>query len=73
VVRLWLKTNGRTVPLSQISFDRIVLRDGEPVPLGPAEVAMSVDGREQRWQVEVGTSVPGSRTVPIRLLGPIEA
>ena len=67
-VRLWVRFNGRAVPLAQVGPDRIMLRDAEPVPVGAAEVVVSVDGRERRWLVEIGQSAPGSRTVPIRLL-----
>lgn len=72
-MRLWLRLNDRTVPLAQIGPDRIILRDVESVPVGAAELMMSVDGRERRWSVDVGQSDPMSRTVPIRLLDEADA
>ncbi len=71
-MRLWLRFNGRVVPLAQIGPDQIILTAEEPVPAGAAEVLMSVDGWERRWSVEVGPATPGSPTLPIRLLGDSE-
>ncbi len=68
-VRLWLRLNGRIVPLAQVGPDEVELTEAECLPPGPAELVLSVDTRERRWPIEVGHQQSGSLTVPIRLVG----
>ena len=52
-VRLTLLVGNTVVPLAQISRDWVMLRENLDVAPGRAEVVMTVDGRERRWDVSL--------------------
>ncbi len=64
-VRMELHVNGRVLSIGQLGPDFLIL--DHPVDLAPgdAEIAMSIDGRKQRWPVRlpdgIATGKPETR------------
>ncbi|MFH5806742.1 hypothetical protein [Alienimonas sp. DA493] len=54
---LALHCGDRVFPLSEIMPGRVSLQEPAEVPLGPASVVATVDGREHRWNVTVSEGV----------------
>jgi len=52
-VRIDLILNGRTLSVGQLGPDFLVLDHPAEQPAGTADILMSVDGREQRWSVQL--------------------
>ena len=50
-IRLQLLVGDQIFPLAKIGPESIVLREAIELPACEAEISMSVDGREHRWQV----------------------
>jgi hypothetical protein len=66
-----LHVNGHTLPIAQLGPDFLVLANPADHPPADAEIAMSIDDRESRWQVRLvaGLSAERRRT-PISLCQP---
>jgi hypothetical protein len=59
-VRIHLYVNGQILPISHLGGDHFILRT--PIEIGPtnAESAMSIDGKERRWNVRLADGIqPG--------------
>jgi hypothetical protein len=52
-VRIDLRVNGHDLPVAQLGPDFLVLRNPADYPPGDAEIAMSIDGQESRWLVNL--------------------
>ncbi|HEV3082686.1 MAG TPA: hypothetical protein VGY66_23080 [Gemmataceae bacterium] len=52
-VRIELCVNGHSLPVSHLGPDFLVLKDTVEHPPAEAEIAMSIDGQESRWQVHL--------------------
>ena len=62
-VRMQLNVNGCVLPIAQLGPDFIILREPAAHPPSEAEVFMSIDGKESRWNVYLPHGIDGqSRT-----------
>jgi hypothetical protein len=59
-VRMQLCVNGHVLSIGQLGPDFIILDDPIDHPPAGAEVAMSIDGRERRWAVQLPDGVSAS-------------
>lgn len=50
-VEIFLLVDGRKLPVSHIDDKTLILREGEAVPDGPAQVIIRIDGRENIYDV----------------------
>jgi hypothetical protein len=73
-VRIHLHVNGRVFSVAQLGPDFLVLRAPVEQPPCDAEIAMSIDGRENRWVVRLvdGIQVGRRKTAISRCLGSTE-
>jgi hypothetical protein len=55
-VRMRLLVNGKSIPISHIEGETIILRCDEPVPSGHAQIVISVDGRQETKDVIIHTT-----------------
>jgi len=70
-VRLALKIGGRTLPLSQIGPNQIVLREPTLIEPSDAEVHMEVDGRARYWTVRIPHGCKnGNVALDVEICGP---
>jgi hypothetical protein len=61
-----LHVNGRVFSIAQMSPNVLILRDPAEHPPGEAEIAMSIDGDEDRWRVRLVDGIsPGQRETRI--------
>jgi hypothetical protein len=51
VVRMQLTLNGHVFSVSQLGPDFLMLRNPVDHPPAPADMVVSIDGREKRWPV----------------------
>src|ERR1700733_4781656 len=56
-VRMELRVNGHVFSIGQLGPDFLILDDPIDHPPAVAEVAMSIDGRERRWTVQLPDGV----------------
>jgi hypothetical protein len=63
-VRIELRLDGRVLPVAQAGPDRLSFDQAVLLPDGPAELAITVDGRERRWHVTLHPGPAPSRIVP---------
>ena len=63
-VRMELRLNGSVLTISHLGPDYLILAEPVEHPPGPAQIAMSVDGQERRWTVQLpaGLSATARRT-----------
>jgi hypothetical protein len=63
-VHMQLNLNGFVLPIGQLGPDFLILRDPTDHPPAEAEIVMSIDGEERRWNVHLpdGISVDKVRT-----------
>jgi hypothetical protein len=66
-VDLNLRVNGCVFPLTHTARDRVILQQETPLPEGPAEVVVTIDGVETRRAVEIADRHLCRRIVPITL------
>jgi hypothetical protein len=66
-IRLKLLVGEQSYPLAQISPEWVMLREEASLSPGQAEVVMTVDGRERRWDVVLADS-PCRETQKIPIL-----
>ena len=52
-VRIQLYLNGNVLPVAQLGPDFLVLRKPIDHPAADAEIALSIDGHEERWRVRL--------------------
>ena len=52
-IRMRLNVNGFVLPIGQLGPDFIILRDPTEHPPADAEIVMSIDGEESRWNVHL--------------------
>jgi hypothetical protein len=65
-VRMDLHVNGHVFGIGQMGPNFLILRDAAEQPPGEAELAMSVDGDEERWRVRLVDGIcPGRRETRI--------
>jgi len=50
-VRIHLYLNGHVLPVAQLGPDFLVLRQPIDHPAADAEIALSIDGHDDRWRV----------------------
>jgi hypothetical protein len=69
-VRMELYVNGDRLPIAQLGPDFLVVKEPIEHPPTDAEIALSIDGQENRWPVrlEQGLSA-GQRRTPIGRAG----
>jgi hypothetical protein len=48
-----LRINGSVLPIGQLGPDFIILDEPIAHPPSEAEIAVSIDGRERRWKVQL--------------------
>lgn len=65
-VALRLVKDGRTIPLSKIGPNFVVLAEPCELDGGPAIVRMCVDGHSRDWNVTIDDAVPFEDRVRIR-------
>jgi hypothetical protein len=69
-VRIHLCVNGHVLPVAQLGPDFLVLKNTVAHPPTEAEIAMSIDGHEARWQVRlVDGLIAGQRKTRISRCG----
>jgi hypothetical protein len=56
-VRMALHVNGLVLPIAQLGLDFLVLKSPINHPPANAEIAMSIDGHEDRWRVHLADGV----------------
>lgn len=67
-----LSVNGQTVKIGQMGPDFLILDDAPELPPGPAEVTLSIDGRMQRWTVQLPHGVvAGKLKTPVSACRPL--
>ena len=52
-VRMQLSINGHVMSIAQLGPDFIILRDRKEYPPATGEIAVWIDGRERRWNVNL--------------------
>lgn len=60
-VRMQLNVNGFVLAIGQLGPDFIILRDSVDHPPTEAEIVMSIDGEESRWNVELPNGISPER------------
>jgi hypothetical protein len=66
-VQMHLRVNGHMLRIGQLGPDFLILDDPIDQPSGPAEIAMSINGRKRQWQVHLPDGVSaGERLCAIR-------
>ena len=75
-MRIELCLNGHNLPITQLGPNFLVLKDSINHPPAEAEIAMWIDGREDRWRVRLEDGIQAGQrktviTSPCRT--PIEA
>jgi hypothetical protein len=67
-VRMQLYVNGHIFFIAHLGPDFVILDDATDHPPADAEIAMSIDGREERWTVHLPDGVavgkPETRIAP---------
>ncbi len=61
-VRMQLNVNGFVLPIAQLGPDFIILRDRAAHPPAEAEIVLSIDGEESRWNVHLPDGIVADRT-----------
>jgi hypothetical protein len=61
-VRMELRLNGHILPIGQLGPDFLVLRNPIDHPPTDGEIALSIDGHEDRWPVRLPDGLSGSQT-----------
>jgi hypothetical protein len=67
-VELELLTQGRSIPLSEIGNRSVTLSAPAAVPTGFAEMVLYVDGKAERWNIEVLSHPSDALDLPIRIV-----
>jgi hypothetical protein len=60
-VRISLCVNGHILSVAQLGPGYVILKDPCDHPLATAEIAMSVDGQERRWNVQLAEGIAAGR------------
>ena len=60
-VRIHLYVNGFVLPVGQLGPDFIILRNAPDHPPTDAEITMSIDGDERRWNVHLPDGISATR------------
>ena len=60
-VRMNLSVNGRTFTIGQLGPDFIILDDPADYPPSEGQIAVSIDGRERRWSVQLPDGVTAGK------------
>jgi hypothetical protein len=56
-----LHVNGHVFGIAQMGPNVLILRDAAEHPPGDAEIAMSIDGDEERWRVRLVDGISPDR------------
>lgn len=65
-VQIRLRTAGRSLPVSQLAPDWLILTDPADLPTGPGTVHLIVDGAPKETSVLIEATLPGSARVSFR-------
>lgn len=68
-VKMALCASGEVLAITHLAPDYLILAEPIDLPADRAEIAMSVDGRESRWAVQLpdGVSADSRRTSILRV------
>ena len=61
-VQIHLNVNGFTLPVGQLGPEFLILREPTEHPPAEAEIVMSVDGNERRWNVFLPEGISAGKT-----------
>jgi hypothetical protein len=62
-VRMELCVNGYVLPIGQLGPDFIILENPKDHPPADAEIAVWIDHRERRWQVQLPNGIDATNAV----------
>jgi hypothetical protein len=60
-VRMHLYVNGFALPIGQLGPGFIILRNAPDHPPTDAEIVMSIDGEERRWNVQLPEGISAGK------------
>jgi hypothetical protein len=60
-VRILISVNGSVLPVAQLGPDFLTLREPSEHPSSDAEILMSIDGKERRWNVHLPEGISAAR------------
>ena len=61
-VQIYLNVNGFVLPVGQLGPEFLILRESTEHPPVEAEIVMSIDGRERRWNVYLPEGISPDKT-----------
>ncbi len=70
-VRMHLNVNGFVLSIGQLGPDFIILRNPAEHPPAEAEIVLSIDGEESRWNVHLPEGIVVGRTRTRTALSPL--
>ena len=68
-VHIDLHIGGELIPVAQVGGGKIIFARPTTLPAASGVLVMTIDGQEQRWEVEIDTSPSPRRIIPAKFRG----